>query len=258
MRDLSCAAKDLCMTTIFNLRAATNATFHWTRDFSQVASAYPVAAGVIRMQARTTPAAVDPPAYQWLTGASSGGVITFDPLTNLCVFAAPESDMAAMHGPLVYDVRLELPGGECVSLFSGRIVWTPGVTRTASDATAQTGVSSLGDTVSVDGEAATSPVPLPLELSAALTAAQASATAAAGSAATAQANIAFTYSGSEIDAKDAATLASAGIAATAALAGAMRPAALGAALAAWFATLPKSMPATDGQWWNDGGTPAQS
>ncbi len=40
------------MTTIFNLRAATNATFHWTRDLSQIAAVYAVASGVIRMQAR--------------------------------------------------------------------------------------------------------------------------------------------------------------------------------------------------------------
>ena len=188
------------MTTIFNLRAATNATFHWTRDFSQIAAAYPVALCVIRMQARISPGAADPPAFQWVTGAGSGGVITFDPATNLCVFAAPESDMAAMTGVTVYDCRLELPGGECVPLFSGRIVWTPGVTRIASDATAQTGVSGIGDTVSVDGEEGTSPVPLPLSLAAAL----------------------------------------------------------GAALSTWFSALPKSMPASAGQWWNDGGTLAQS
>jgi uncharacterized Zn-binding protein involved in type VI secretion len=151
--------------TIFNLRAATNATFHWTRDFSAVASAYAVATGVIRMQARTTPAAADPPAYQWVTGATSGGVITFDPITNLCVFAAPEADMAAMNDNLVYDCRLELPGGECLPLFGGRIVWTPGVTRLAGDAT-QTGIAGLGDTVAVDGEGSTGAVPLPVSLTA--------------------------------------------------------------------------------------------
>ena len=85
------------MTTIFNLRAATNATFHWTRDFSQIAAAYPVASGVIRMQARISPAPPIP-SFQWVTGASSGGVITFDPASNLCVFAAPKSDMAGMTG----------------------------------------------------------------------------------------------------------------------------------------------------------------
>ena len=158
------------MTTVFNLRAATNATFHWTRDFSQIASAYLVSSGVIRMQARTTPTAADPPAYQWVTGAVSGGVVTFDPITNLCVFAAPESDMAAMTGGMFYDCRLELPGGECVPLFSGRIAWTAGVTRMAGD-TAQTGVFGIGDTVSVDGEISLSPISLPLALSAAITAA---------------------------------------------------------------------------------------
>ena len=228
------------MTNIFNLRAATNASFHWTRDFSHLASAYAVASGVIRMQARATPTAADPPAYQWVSGATSGGVAAFDPTTNLCVFAAPKSDMAAMSGSLVYDCRLELPGGECLPLFSGRIVWTPGVTRTASDATAQTGVSGLGDTVSVDGEEDRSPVPLPLSLSVALTAAQASATASAGSASAAQSSAAGAAS------------------AAAALATALSPAALGVALATWFATLPTSLPATAGQWWNNGGTLAQS
>ena len=192
------------------------------------------------MQARATPTAADPPAYQWVTGAASGGVVTFDAITNLCVFAAPEADMAAMAGALAYDCRLELPGGECLPLFSGRIVWTPGVTRTAGDATAQTGVSGLGDTVSVDGEAETSPVPLPLSLSAALTAAQASATASAGSALAAQSSAAGAASSA------------------AALATVMSPAALGAALATWFATLPTTIPATAGQWWNNGGTLAQS
>jgi hypothetical protein len=225
------------LTTIFNLRAAS---FHWTRDFSQVASAYAVASGVIRMQARTTPTAADPPAYQWVSGAISGGVVTFYPITNLCVFAAPESDMAAMTGGLAYDCRLELPGGECLPLFSGRIVWTPGVTRTASDATAQIGVTGLGDTVSVDGESSTSPVPLPLSLSAAIAAAQASATASAGSASAARSSAAGAASSA------------------AALATIMSSTALGAALATWFATLPTTMPATAGQWWNNGGTIAQS
>jgi hypothetical protein len=247
------------MTTTFNLRAATNATFRWTRDFSQIAAAYAVASGVIRMQARTTPGAADPPAYQWVTGASSGGVITFDPITNLCVFAAPQPDMVAMTDNLVYDCRLELPGGGCVPLFSGQIRWMRGVTRMPSDATTQTGVSVIGDTVSVAGETAASPVSLPLSLSAALTAAQASAAAAAGAAATAQASVTTsTYTQSQIDAKDAATLASAETAATAALATAMSPAALGASLATWFAILPTSIPATAGQFWNDGGTLAQS
>lgn len=96
--------------------------------------------------------------------------------------------------------------------------------------------------------------------------AAASATAAAGSASAAAASAAAaaaagstsTYTESQIDAKDAATLASAGAAATAALATAMSPAALGAALATWFATLPTSIPASAGQWWNNGGTLAQS
>jgi hypothetical protein len=243
------------MTTIFNLRAATNASFRWTRDLSQIAAAYPVASGVIRMQARITPGAADPPTYQWVTAASSGGVVIFDPATNLCVFAAPVSDMAAMTDNLAYDCRLELPGGNCVSLFSGRIRWTPGVTRMPSDATAQAGVSGIGDTVSVDGEAATSPIPLPLSLSAALTAAEMASAAIAlnlGSAAR--------HSENDFDAAGSAAsaLATAEAFATAALTTAMSPAALGGALAAWFATLPNSMPASAGQWWNDGGTLAQS
>jgi hypothetical protein len=233
------------MTITFNLRAATNATFHWTRDFSQIAAAYAVASGVIRMQARTTPAAADPPAYQWVTGATSGGVAAFDPTTNLCVFTAPEADMAGMAGTMPYDCRLELPGGECVPLFAGRIVWTPGVTRTAGDATTETGVSGLGDTVAVDGEVASDPVPLPASITAAIAATQSAQTAASASAADA--------AGSATTAAGSATAA----AASAAMA-AQVPTNFGAAFLAWFDTLPTSLPASTGSFWNDGGTLAQS
>jgi hypothetical protein len=233
------------MTTIFNLRAATNATFHWTRDLSQIAAVYAVASGVIRMQARTTPAAADPPAYQWVTGASSGGVITFDPASNLCVFAAPESDMAGMTGTMAYDCRLELPGGECLPLFAGRIVWTPGVTRATGDASAQTGVSGLGDTVTVDGESSADPVPLSLSLAAAIAAAQSAQTAASASAANA--------AGSATTAAGSATAAAASAATAAQI-----PTNFGAAFLAWFNTLPTSLPASTGLFWNDGGTLAQS
>ena len=133
-----------------NLRAANNATFRFSRDLTQIASAYPVATGVIRMQARSSP--LDPDViYEWSSANVSGGVVTFNATTNLAVFAAPECDMAAMSGTVAYDARLELPGGECVPLFYGRIIWTPGVTRMAKDASNEAGVSVALDTVSIDG-----------------------------------------------------------------------------------------------------------
>lgn len=133
-----------------NLRAANNATFRLSRDLSQIAAAYPVSSGVIRMQARLSPR--DPtPVYEWSSANVAGGVVAFNAATNQAVFAAPECDMAAMSGALAYDARLEFPGGECVPLFWGRIIWTPGVTRIATDASSETGVSCALDTVTVDG-----------------------------------------------------------------------------------------------------------
>ena len=52
------------MTATFNLRASNNATFQWTRDLSQFAAVYNLAAATIRMQARPSPYAPDPPAYE--------------------------------------------------------------------------------------------------------------------------------------------------------------------------------------------------
>jgi hypothetical protein len=133
-----------------NLRAANNATFRFSRDLSQIAAAYPVSSGVIRMQARLSPSAPEL-IYEWSSDNVSGGVVAFNPATNLAVFAAPECDMAAMQGTLAYDARLELPGGECVPLFYGRIIWTPGVTRIAADGSNEAGVSCAIDTVTIDG-----------------------------------------------------------------------------------------------------------
>ena len=78
------------MTTIYNLRASNNATFQWTRDLSLFAAVYNLAAATIRMQARSSPYAPDPPAYEWATSNTAHGQILFNALTNLCVFAAPE------------------------------------------------------------------------------------------------------------------------------------------------------------------------
>jgi hypothetical protein len=160
--------------TTFNLRASGNATFHWTRDLSQWAAIYDISSATIRMQARTSPYQPGPPAYEWVTGASIGGVVLFDPSTDLCTISAPESDMGRMPAALCYDCRLELPGGEYVVMFSGAIAFSPGVTHDAND-DSNAGVSPIGDTVMVDGEVSTSPVPLPLSLSAAVAAAQAAA-----------------------------------------------------------------------------------
>jgi hypothetical protein len=143
-----------------NLRAANNATFRFSRDLSLIAAAYPVASSIIRMQARISLS--DPaPIYEWSSANVSGGVVAFDAATNIAVFAAPERDMATMQGTLAYDARIELPGGECVPLFSGRIIWTPGVTRITADAAAATGVSGVLDTVTIDGAPPTALVAQP-------------------------------------------------------------------------------------------------
>ena len=175
------------MTTIYNLRASNNCTFHWTRDLSAFAAVYNLASATIRMQARVSPFASDPPVYEWLTGASSGGLVTFDPATNFVVFSAPEADMARMQPNQVYDCRLELLGGASVILFGGKIVWKAGITRATGDASA-TVVSGVSVTVSVDGENSSSPVPMPLSLSAALTATRALAATAQAAASTASAS----------------------------------------------------------------------
>ena len=156
--------------TTYNLRASNNATFRWTRDLTQFAATYVLSAATIRMEARLYPDEPDPPAYTWVTGATSGGLVTFNPATNLAVITAPLSDMAAMPPQLVYDARLEFPGGATVPLFGGQMIFTPGVTRTTNDAAAA-GILGIGDTVSVDGETSTSPIPMPLSLSAAIAAA---------------------------------------------------------------------------------------
>jgi hypothetical protein len=160
------------MTTVYNLRATNNATFQWTRDLSAFAAVYNLAAATIRMQARTSPYAPDPAAYEWCSTNTAHGQILFDATTNLAVFVAPEADMAALAGDLVYDCRLEFSGGASAVIFGGRLAVATGVTRLASDLSG-VGVSG-GDTVTVDGERGTSPVPLPLSLSAAIAAAQAS------------------------------------------------------------------------------------
>jgi hypothetical protein len=167
------------MTTIYNLRASNNSTFRWTRDLSQWAAVYDIDAATIRMQARLSPLASSPVVYEWNSNGGVGiGSIPFDVGTNLCVFLAPLSDMGRMSKPLYYDCRLEFEIGTAVVLFSGRILWTQGLTRADADGAA-CGTSGIGDTVIVDGETSASPVPLPLSLAAAVAAAQASASAAA-------------------------------------------------------------------------------
>jgi hypothetical protein len=167
------------MTTIYNLRASNNSTFRWTRDLSQWAAVYDIDAATIRMQARLSPLASSPVVYEWNSNGGGGiGSIPFDVGTNLCVFLAPLSDMGRMSKPLYYDCRLEFEIGTAVVLFSGRILWTQGLTRADADGAAF-GTSGIGDTVIVDGETSASPVPLPLSLAAAVAAAQASASAAA-------------------------------------------------------------------------------
>lgn len=158
------------MTTTYNILAATNATFRWTRDLSQLAAVYNIQASIIRMQARLMATTADPPVYEWVSSNSSGGTITFDPVTGLCVFAAPQSAMAAMPARLVHDCRLELANGAIVPVFSGRLTFNQGVTRTSSDST-HAGVTGLLDTVVVDNESSSTPAVVPVSTAAAVMAA---------------------------------------------------------------------------------------
>jgi hypothetical protein len=229
------------MPVAYNLRAARNATFLFTRDLSAFVELYDIAAGTVRMQARLSPFSADPPAYQWVSGATSGGQVAFDPATNLCVFAAPESDMETMPESLDYDCRLELATGSRIVLFSGRIRWTSGITRLPGDVQTLSGVLGIGDTVSVDGEAADSPVPLPLSLSATLFA-----TRAAQATAAAQANNA------------AASATAAAEAANSVVAAALAPGSLASAFAAMLQSLPSAPNATSPSLWSNNGIPTYS
>jgi hypothetical protein len=177
------------MTTIYNLRASTNVSFRLTIDLSSLSGVYDVASSVIRMQARMTAAAADPPVYEWCSSNSQGGLVSFDPASRRCIFSAPESAMEQMPENLVYDCRLELASGVVIPLFAGQLVFARGITRTASVSTAN-GNLGLTDTVTVDGTASDAPTPLPLSLSSVLvivreaeTSAQASAFAASQAAA---------------------------------------------------------------------------
>jgi hypothetical protein len=161
------------MPTIYNLRFVNNQVFRLTRDLSEIAAAYDLTTATIRMQARVTASAPDPPAYEWVSTNSAHGQIIYDAATHLAVFAAPVEDAGLLAGDLVYDCRIELPGDKPFVIFGGVLRATVGVTRLPADLTA-TGVPGLGDTVTVDGERGTLPVPLPLSLSAAIAAAQAS------------------------------------------------------------------------------------
>jgi hypothetical protein len=155
--DLSLGGSSL--TAIFNLRASSNATFRWTRNLTQWAALYDLASGRIRMQARVLPYAADPPAFEWVTGAGSGGLATFSAATNLIVFTAPLSAMAQLSGVYYHDCRLEMSDGSTIVLFSGRLTISPGITRAAGDLSS-TG-TQIGDSVTVDGETALAPVAVP-------------------------------------------------------------------------------------------------
>jgi hypothetical protein len=137
------------------------------------------------MQTRLSAFASDPPVYEWCSAnAGGGGRASFDASSGLCVFSAPEADMAQMPAHLVYDCRLELTSGAIVPLFAGRLDFSQGVTRTGSDSAFNNDPGSV-DTVTVDGESANAPTPLPLSLSAVLANARGAAAAAQASASSA-------------------------------------------------------------------------
>jgi hypothetical protein len=238
------------MLTTYILRASNNATFHWTRDLTQFASVYNIATATIRMQVRSSPYSPDPPAYQWLSTASADGQVVFNPTSNLCVFVAPEADMARMQGDYFYDCRLEFSGGEAIVIFGGRIRFSGGVTRTFGD-TAATGVSGLGDTVSVDGESGTSPVPLPLSLSSVLVVCQNAASSASASAAAASSAANFTPA--ELATQMAAQPVTGLVALAEALIAALPPSALAAAISAMIPTLPTAPVSAGATLWSNSG-----
>ncbi|PPQ39876.1 hypothetical protein SAMN06265338_101722 [Rhodoblastus acidophilus] len=165
------------MTIVYNLRASTNVSFRWTRDLSKFQSLYNISASTLRMQARATAASADPPVYEWSSSNTRGGLVSFDAATGLCVFSAPETDMAQMPAHLVYDCRMELPNGAVVPLFAGQITFSQSVTRTSSLSGAS-GNLALSDTVGVAGEGVGALTPLPLSLSSVLAIAQGAASAA--------------------------------------------------------------------------------
>lgn len=222
------------MTKIYNLRAATNVTFRLTRDFSDLAQVYDLVSSTIRMQARVTALANDPPIYEWCSTNVSGGVASFDTATGLCVFSAPASDMSRMPARLVYDCRLELSNGAITPLFSGRMEFTQGVTRCTNDAAA-IGLSS-GDTVFAEGETLRSA--LPVALTAAVAAAHAAEVAASQSATTASQS-ATGASQSATSASQSATAAAQSAQVAASGAASLTP----DALAASFASLSSSQAA---------------
>jgi hypothetical protein len=96
------------MTAIYNLRASSNATFRWTRDLTALAAVYDLAAATIRMQARTSPYAPDPPAYEWNSANTAHGQVSFNATTSLAVFEAPLADVSGIPG------ELAAPAGELV------------------------------------------------------------------------------------------------------------------------------------------------
>jgi len=187
------------LTAIFNLRASNNATFRWTRDLTQWVALYDLASARIRMQARISPYAADPPALEWVTGAGSGGLATFSPATNLIVFTAPLAAMAPLSGVYYHDCRLEMSDGSTMVLFSGRLTVSAGITRAVGDLSSSG--TQIGDSVAVDGETALTPAAVPAP---------------------------------------------------------MAGANFGLQFAAWFANLPTNLPSQAGQFWNNGGTLAQS
>ncbi len=238
------------MLTTYILRASNNATFRWTRDLTEMAAVYNIAAATIRMQARVEAGAPDPPAYSWQSTNTAGGQIAFNAVTNLCVFEAPLADMARMQGEYVYDCRLEFSGGDAIVIFGGRIRFSGGVSRTSGD-TAAVGVSGIGDTVSVDGESGTLPVPLPLSLSSVLVACQNAASSASASAAAASSTASATPA--ELTTQIASQPAPALVALAEALIAALPPSSLAAAISAMIPTLPTAPVSAGATLWSNSG-----
>lgn len=149
----------------FAIRAPAAGGFRLTVDLSAWAAVgISLAPAIIRVQARADGAALSaPPALEFVTNGPNP--VTFDPLTNLMVFAAPASATANLLGVYRIAARAEFSGYE-TPLFGGNINFVANVFNGSSSA----GVP-LGDTAWISAHPF-GPAPAPASISTAVTSAQ--------------------------------------------------------------------------------------
>lgn len=182
----------------YRLLWANNTSWRWTRDISAFKAQMDVGA-VVRMTV-----AFASGAYVFASDGSGAGAIEIvhpDADTYIATYTAPLADLRAKRGVALLDCRIEMPDGATAPMFAGSVTVRAGVTTDAGDASSQA-ADGIADTVIVVGEADPTPVPLPAGLTAILAACRAAQAAA-------EAAVAGRYDNATVDAKDAATLASA-------------------------------------------------